>query len=61
MTITLSWWVLPAGLVGAAFLLVRHGNRKPRGDYDFVTGLYEYAAAGMCIAAAAGIAIGRLL
>lgn len=28
MTITLGWWIWPAGLVGAAVILFIHGSRE---------------------------------
>lgn len=28
MTITLGWWIWPAGLVGAAVILFLHGSRE---------------------------------
>lgn len=62
MTITLQWWLLPVGLVIAAFVVPSIVSvMTPRRDWDFVTPFLCFGIFILFTACAIAVCIGKWL
>ncbi len=61
MTITLYWWMLPAGLLVIGLMLAGWVRSEGGGCYDFITPVLSLAVFVIFAAAAIGITVGRFL